>query len=596
MVVLARLAAVAVVVSAGLVRGVEAQECCTGNVSTYCTAGTSVQGCVPQISGVGVPSMNATSGFDVVVDNVPTQKMGLIFYGLSAIPQPQPWALGSSSYLCIFYPVNRTGAQNSGGSEGACDGDLRVDFNAWRTANPTALGSPFGVGQVIYAQGWYRDSGAAKGTNLGDALVFNLCSGEGDTVPPVITTCAPNQSIGTSVGCQGVVPDFTASVVSSDNCTPVTLTQLPAAGASVALGTLAVTITATDAAGNTAQCVALLTVTDTTGPMITACASNQSVAANGNCRATVPDFTQGVVASDACGGAVSLSQSPAAGTLTNFGVNSVSVTVTATDSVGNTSTCAAMLSVTLPAACQALPGFVVIQPGTFLMGSNAATGYPYFPEAGWPAQPVRTVTISNPFWIGETEVTQAQYSALMGTNPSWFQDANRPVEQVSWFDAHAYCAALTAQQSAVGNLPPGYQYRLPTEAEWEYACRAGTTTEFNVGPSLFCHQAKFRYSEHSNSFCSSGGSVQVGSYPPNAWGLHDMHGNVWEFCLDSAANYVPGQATDPFVAGGAHRIARGGASGHWSGNCRSAHRDFYLPTVNQYDIGFRVVLAPILVP
>jgi hypothetical protein len=146
-----------------------------GFISTYCTAGTTVAGCVPVIRGEGAPSSQATSGFDIVVDNVPTQKMGLIFYGLSAITQPQPWALGSTSYLCIFYPVNRTGSQNSGGSVGACDGELRIDFNAWRAANPSALGSPFTAGQVLYVQGWFRDSGAAKGTNLSDGLRFTLC-------------------------------------------------------------------------------------------------------------------------------------------------------------------------------------------------------------------------------------------------------------------------------------------------------------------------------------------------------------------------------------------------------------------------------------
>jgi hypothetical protein len=146
-----------------------------GFISTYCTAGTTVAGCVPAMRGEGAPSSVAVSGFDIVVDNVPTQKMGLIFYGTSAIPQPQPWALGSTSYLCIFYPVNRTGAQSSGGSTGSCDGELRVDFNAWRAANPNALGSPFTAGQVFYAQGWFRDSGAAKGTNLSDGLMFTLC-------------------------------------------------------------------------------------------------------------------------------------------------------------------------------------------------------------------------------------------------------------------------------------------------------------------------------------------------------------------------------------------------------------------------------------
>jgi hypothetical protein len=147
-----------------------------GFISPYCTAGTTVAGCVPAIRGEGAPSSQATNGFDIVVDNVPTQKMGLIFYGLSAIPSLQPWAVGSTSYLCIFYPVNRTGAQNSGGSVGACDGELRVDFNAWRTANPSALGSPFAAGQALYAQGWFRDAGAAKGTNLSDGLRFSLCN------------------------------------------------------------------------------------------------------------------------------------------------------------------------------------------------------------------------------------------------------------------------------------------------------------------------------------------------------------------------------------------------------------------------------------
>ncbi len=146
-----------------------------GFIASYCTAGTTVAGCVPAIRGEGAPSSQASSGFDIVVDNVPTQKMGLIFYGLNAIPSPQPWALGSTSYLCIFYPVNRTGAHNSGGSVGACDGELRVDFNAWRTANPNALGFPFTAGQLFHAQGWFRDSGAAKGTNLSDGLKFSLC-------------------------------------------------------------------------------------------------------------------------------------------------------------------------------------------------------------------------------------------------------------------------------------------------------------------------------------------------------------------------------------------------------------------------------------
>jgi formylglycine-generating enzyme required for sulfatase activity len=593
---LARAVVSLLVAAVGLVGSANAQSCCTGSVSTYCTAGTTVQGCVPQISGVGVPSMNATSGFDIIVDSVPTQKMGLIFYGLSAITQPQPWALGSSSYLCVFYPVNRTGAQNSAGHSGACDGELRVNFNAWRAANPGALGSPFAPGEVIHAQGWFRDSGAAKGTNLSDALTFTLCDGSGDAVPPVITTCAPNQSVGTAIGCQGVVPDFTASVAASDNCSPLVLTQSPTAGTTASLGSTAVTITARDPSGNTSQCVATLTVTDTSGPIITTCAGNQTVAGDSNCQGIVPNFTAGVVATDSCGGAVTLSQSPAAGTTTFSGLSAIAVTITATDLAGNTSSCTANLTVTLSGACPTPPGMVPIPAGTFTMGSDAAGGVPYFGNAN--TQPMHLVTISYSFSMGANEVTQAQYAALMGSNPSYFGgNPYLPVEQVSWFDARAYCAALTAQQAALGAVPAGYEYRLPTEAEWEYACRAGTTTEFNTGASLVCSQARFWHSYHfPSSDCGSSSPVAVGSYGPNAWSLYDMHGNVYEWCLDSPAAYAPAAVTDPFVTGGPARVFRGGSWDWNSNNCRSAHRLGDVPFSTMYDVGFRVVLAPILVP
>jgi hypothetical protein len=147
-----------------------------GFISNYCTAGTTVSGCVPSIRGEGAPSSVAGSGFDVVVDNVPAQRMGLIFYGQNAIPQPQPWGVGSASYICIYYPVSRTGAHSSGGAAGTCGGQLRVDFNAFMAANPLAVGSPFHAGQVLHAQGWFRDPGAAKQTNLSNGLRFTLCN------------------------------------------------------------------------------------------------------------------------------------------------------------------------------------------------------------------------------------------------------------------------------------------------------------------------------------------------------------------------------------------------------------------------------------
>ncbi len=248
-----------------------------------------------------------------------------------------------------------------------------------------------------------------------------------------------------------------------------------------------------------------------------------------------------------------------------------------------------------PAPCATnLPGMASIPPGSFAMGSNAPQGGPYFGHVD--ERPVHTVTISYCFWLGATEVTQAQYLALMGVNPSQFVGANRPVERVSWFDAQAYCAALTAQQSALGLVPSGYHYRLPTEAEWEYACRAGTTSEFNVGDELYCHQAAMSYSFHSSSSCAQTSTVPVASYPANAWGLHDMHGNLLEWCLDTWETYPQGSVVDPFSSSGLYRILRGGAwEGHSSG-ARSANRATHFPTDGLASIGFRVALAPVLVP
>ena len=253
------------------------------------------------------------------------------------------------------------------------------------------------------------------------------------------------------------------------------------------------------------------------------------------------------------------------------------------------------LTVTL--AAPDFPGLVPIQPGTFQMGSNAANAAPYFNNAI--QQPVHQVTISRPFWMGRYEVTQAEYEALMGVNPSSFVEPDRPVENVSWFNAAAYCDALNAQATALGKVPAGYQYRLPTEAEWEYACRAGTTTEFHYGTALFCDQARFLFSQHSTPAASCdnpSGAATVGSYAPNAWGLYDMHGNVWEWCMDSFSNYTASAKTDPYVSGGQVRVFRGGSWVSSSYSCRSASRSSSLPGFTSDLSGFRVVLAPVLVP
>ena len=140
----------------------------------YCTAGTTTSGCVPSIQDNGVPSSSAASGFTISVTAVEGQRIGLILYGLAS--QATPWGNGGTSYLCVAAPRQRTGSTSTGGTLMQCDGLLSVDWNAWRAANPNALGSPFSPGETCFAQGWFRDSGAPKGTNLSNALRFTLCN------------------------------------------------------------------------------------------------------------------------------------------------------------------------------------------------------------------------------------------------------------------------------------------------------------------------------------------------------------------------------------------------------------------------------------
>jgi formylglycine-generating enzyme required for sulfatase activity len=216
--------------------------------------------------------------------------------------------------------------------------------------------------------------------------------------------------------------------------------------------------------------------------------------------------------------------------------------------------------------------FVWIPAGTFQMGS------PTDETNRWPDEsPLHLVEISRGFWMSKYEITQAQYSNFVGVNPSYFNGPNRPVEQVGWVETPAFCTNLAATL--------GKPVRLPTEAEWEYACRAGTTTPYNTGITLSTDQANY----------NSSGTVDVGSYPANAWGLCDMHGNVWEFCLDWYASgyYQASPTTDP--AGpptGSTRVMRGGAYNRTAAfYCRSAHRYQTSPGIgSRYrSIGFRVV-------
>lgn len=140
----------------------------------YCTSSTTTGGCRPTMSAAGTASATTTSGFSLVCSQVDAQRTGLIFFGLA--PDADAWAFGNSSTRCVATPVQRTPKSNSGGTSGTCEGVLSVDWNAWRTLNPTGLGSPYGTGQVLYAQTWFRDPAAVTGTNLSDGVSFTLCN------------------------------------------------------------------------------------------------------------------------------------------------------------------------------------------------------------------------------------------------------------------------------------------------------------------------------------------------------------------------------------------------------------------------------------
>ena len=162
------------------------------------------------------------------------------------------------------------------------------------------------------------------------------------------------------------------------------------------------------------------------------------------------------------------------------------------------------------------------------------------------------VTLTEGFYLGKHEVAQAQWKKVKGTNPSKFSGDSRPGEKVSWTDAMGFCQKLTQLEQAAGAIPSDWAYTLPAEAQWEYACRAGTTTPYAFGKSLTKRNANFTRNVRK--------TTNVGKYPANAWGFHDMHGNAREWCLDWYGDYPTGPARDPQgPENGSLRVARGGS-------------------------------------
>ena len=235
--------------------------------------------------------------------------------------------------------------------------------------------------------------------------------------------------------------------------------------------------------------------------------------------------------------------------------------------------------------------FASIPAGKFLMGSPATEKERYQNENQ------HEVTLTQGFRMGVHEVTQAQYEQVMGENPSENKGATLPVETVSYDEALAFCKKLSdlpAEKAA------GRKYRLPTEAEWEYCCRAGTSTPFHFGNELNGTQANC---DGNNPYGTTkkgpnlGKTSPVGSYPANAWGLYDMHGNVWEWCQDRHGDYPEGPVTDPSgPEAGSFCVLRGGSWFDVAANCRSAFRNWIAPSLRSLRFGFRLALSSSGIP
>jgi formylglycine-generating enzyme required for sulfatase activity len=219
--------------------------------------------------------------------------------------------------------------------------------------------------------------------------------------------------------------------------------------------------------------------------------------------------------------------------------------------------------------------FCYCPPGSFKMGSP-----PDEKDRGGREDQVR-VRLSKGFWLAQTECTQAQWVTVMGNNPSKFKGDDLPVEQVSWNDAQKFITKL----NEVKTLPAGLKAALPTEAQWEHACRAGTKTAFSFGETLNAKQANFRNPLKKTK--------DVASYAANPWGLYDMHGNVWEWCEDWYGDTLPGGTDPKGVTSGSVRVFRGGEWGDNAGNCRAAVRRGYLPDFTYSTVGFRVALSSV---
>ena len=262
---------------------------------------------------------------------------------------------------------------------------------------------------------------------------------------------------------------------------------------------------------------------------------------------------------------------------------------------------------------------VRVPSGSFLKGSSFSEQT----RDSWEGQPRRT-TISKSFFLAETETTQSQFAKIMSYNPSRFVSSCRPVENVSWKEAIKFCELLTRLEQDKKRITSNQKYSLPTEAQWEFACRAGSSTQFSTGKELPQKSSKFDYFGASRKVLGFSshiidrkraayyleqkygaravsmlrhywvGTAKVASYEPNSFGLFDMHGNVWEWCLDryeAVPNTNDNSASIHHADSGLLRCIKGGSWDNYDFDCRSAKRRFFDSNYKCDNIGFRFVLV-----
>jgi formylglycine-generating enzyme required for sulfatase activity len=233
--------------------------------------------------------------------------------------------------------------------------------------------------------------------------------------------------------------------------------------------------------------------------------------------------------------------------------------------------------------------------GSFTMGSPKS-------EIGFPAKTEKSedqvnVTLSSGFWMAESELTQDQWQKLMGTSP-WKakyqvkEGSDFPATYVNHEDAVSFCQKLTSEERTAGRLPKDWKYSLPTEAQWEYACRAGTTTKFSFGEEI-PQLADYGWFKENAFHQDEKYAHQVGLKKANPWGLKDMHGNVWEWCSDWYGDRLSGGQDPAGPPSGSYRSIRGGSWGNYAAYCRSANRGFNAPGNRTSEIGFRIVAVPV---